>query len=484
MLRSSPRCCSCVPKVSSVWLPLALLSLLGALILREEPGVAAKREETAVLAENLQELFSDLARRVRPAVVTVGSSEVISVSGKGADMFERLFRRGSRELRQLSIGSGIIIDPRGYILTNSHVLADGENLRVKLWNDRTVPARLIQKEDEIDIALLKIDAPGLQSIPLGDSDALDVGHWVLAVGNPFGLSQTVSSGIVSAVGRSDVGILNYESFIQTDAAVNQGNSGGPLVNLRGEVVGVNTAIYSDSSGASLGIGFAVPINLARALVERWLQGKRTSFLGLVPARVDRDMAAYFGLDRPRGAFVKSVQETGPAAEAGVRAKDLILGFDGVAVRDLDHLKILVTQAEPENTVTLEIIRNRRRMTLDVTPGARGSIPLSHANSPFEAPPDRVKSKPVLGITVGPLQKRIADRFGLPEDARGIIILDVEPGSAAEQKGLRVGDLLVEINDAEVTDMKSFWVAMERSNNGIMLKIVRDGSSLGYYFFRR
>ena len=467
----------------TVWLPLAVLCfLLGSLFVANEPTeVTAKPAQTRELGVRLQELFSDLAREVRPAVVAIGSTKVVQLPLKEKPLFNRLFRANHRELRHQSLGSGVIIDSRGYILTNSHVVGDNRELIVKLWDDREVHATLIQKEEETDVALIKVDLEGLWAIPMADSDTLRVGHWVLAVGNPFGLAQTVSAGIVSAVGRSDVGILPYESFVQTDASINRGNSGGPLVNLRGEVVGVNTAIYSSTVGGNLGIGFAIPINLARAIVSRWMEGKQPSFLGVVSTNVNDDMACYFGLRQPTGAFVQIVKENSPAERAGIQAKDLILTFDGVDVRDADQLKILVTSTDGEKPIPLELLRQGRQMTLDVTLAEKQGNPDPLPGPKTIANRENAR-KHSLGITVSPLSKEIITRYELPEDARGVALVEVAFGSPASRKGLRSGDLIVEVNERPVDNMKDFWRAVQSSKEAVMLRTERDGEDQGFFLF--
>jgi len=454
---------------------------------RENKDTDAEFQSSFELAVRLQTLFGDLAESVRPAVVSIASTEVVQISSNNQSMFDKLFRGKSREFRQQSLGSGVIIDERGYILTNSHVVKNDDRLLVKLWDKREAKGTLIKREESTDIALVKIDLPDLKALPMGDSDSLRVGYWVLAIGNPFGLNQTVSTGIVSAVGRSEVGILDYESFIQTDASINQGNSGGPLVNLRGEIVGINTAIYSGDTGGSLGIGFSIPVNLAKALVHRWIEGKNTSYLGVVPRDIDEEMVLYFDLDRPRGVFVKLVSPDTPAAKAGLKAKDLILKFGDEEIRNLNHLKIIIARSDENKPIPLEVLREGERIQLDVRLAQKPSPRPRSAPTPKLASQETAKSplsKAELGITVAPIDKASRDRFEIPDETRGMVIWDVESGGPADKKGIEPGDVITELNYKKVDDKKEFFEIFEHAEKAIMVRIERRGNDLEYFFFKR
>lgn len=446
-------------------------------------------EETLEFAERLQTLFGTLAAKVRPAVVSIVSTEIVQLSNEGDNIFDKLFRGKNREIHQPSLGSGVIIDPRGYILTNSHVARSDDKLLVKLWDKREATARLIKREETTDIALIKIDLDNLTTLAMGDSDSLRVGHWVMAIGNPFGFSQTVSTGIVSAVGRSDVGILGFESFIQTDASINQGNSGGPLVNLRGDIIGINTAIYSSDSGGSLGIGFAIPINLAKALVARWIDGKNASYLGILPRKIDEDMVAYFKLDSSEGVFVKVVHPDTPAQVAGIQARDIILRFDNERIRDAHHLKVVVARKNEGETVPVEVLRRDKKLQLEVTlvqnPNALpvpGDGPSAKLASTDGSKPD--KPKTTLGLTVVGLDKSVRERFDVAENVKGIAIWDVDAGSPAGDKGLQAGDIITEINYRSISNKKEFLETFNKAEKAIMIKVVRGQEDLGYVFFKR
>jgi serine protease Do len=315
---------------------------------------------------------------------------------------------------------------------------------------------------------------------MGESETVRVGQWVLAVGSPFGLTQTVSAGIVSALHRSDLKILPFESFIQTDASINPGNSGGPLVNLRGEAIGISTAMYSNAGGGNQGIGFAVPIDLAKALVGRWIEGKSASFIGLVPSRVDPDMARYFGLDEPRGAFVARVDAASPAEKAGLRTKDLILSFGFKPVRDDSHLRVLVAGSPANEAVEVEVLRGAGRQIIRLVPAERTGDP------PPPAPP-AIAEEPrtrLLGITVTPVTPEIAERLALPPARSGMAVIDVQEGSAAAKKGLRRADLILEINERLVTTLEDVRLALEAAKGAVMLGVFRGAGETEYIFVPR
>ncbi len=470
------------------------LSLLLQRLYRPIPNAKAELDLPAVFAGELQNLFAGVAEAVRPGVVSISFTKVLPVSETDGS---KDFPRGKRELRQRSLGSGVIIDRLGYIVTNSHVVENSEDLKVLLWDGREFPARMIHQDVGADIALLRIDAHSLQEIPLGNSDDLRVGHWVLAIGSPFGLSQTVSAGIVSAVGRSGLGLLPYENFIQTDASINQGNSGGPLVDLQGRLVGINTAIFSNQSGSSFGIGFAVPINLANALVQKWIQGRSSNYLGIRVARIDRDAATYFGLQKAQGALVDQVTMGSPAAESGMREMDILLSFNGISIRNESHFRFLLAQAQAGHPIDVELLRPRggnpaERIHLSIMLTDSDLVPTSSPEIEMKTP-SRTR---MLGITVVPLTEELAQHLKLPKDFAGVAVLDVEPNSPADAKGIHVGDILVELNAQKVKDIPELLEALnlpaknqethsgEKQRDVVMLRIIRNGQNFGYKFIPR
>ncbi len=321
--------------------------------------------------------YADVVRPVMPAVINISSVQVIRtlehLSPFGADPFFRRFFGGEfhdfvvpRERRSLSLGSGVIVDSDGTALTNYHVVAGAAEVRVTLADGTETSARLVGADDRTDLAVLRLASERLPAAPLGDSDALEVGDVVLAIGNPFGIGQTVTMGIVSAIGRGNIGVADYEDFIQTDAAINPGNSGGALINTRGDVVGISTAILSRSGGYQ-GIGFAIPSNMARDVLESILKHGRVvrGYAGLRVQRILPDMARAFGLPDTRGALISSLDPRGPAARAGLRPGDVIAGAGGRAIESVEELRTRLSRLKPGDAITLEVVRDGRRVQVDL-----------------------------------------------------------------------------------------------------------------------
>ena len=440
-------------------------------------GLVARPQAEAGLAEQLDSLFSEVAKEVRECVVAVGSTE--SLTGASSEIW--LEAEGLPPTQHSEFfGSGFVIDPRGYILTNHHLVGSSEAIRVRFCDGVEVSAALVQSDPASDIALLKVERQGLSSARLGNSETVRVGQWVLAVGNPFGLLRTVSTGIVSALRRSDLHLLPHESFIQTDAAINPGNSGGPLVNLRGEVIGINTAIYSGPGKSNNGIGFAVPINLARVLAELWKEGKSAGFLGIEPVAVDQDMAKYFGLEDPEGVFVKRVDPQGPAAMGGMWPMDLISRFAGEEVRDLNHLRVLVATQPLKKEVIVEVRRQGRMVQLKIVLEPR-TLPPQPAVLKEDRSPGRTR---LLGITVAPLTNDLSQQLGSATPANGMVVIHVDPRSSAWRKGLRPADVILEINEVAVSNLNQLHEALKRSPDTVVLHVLRGGGDLGYFFLSR
>jgi Do/DeqQ family serine protease len=343
-------------------------------------------------ADALQSAFVTVAEKVRPAVVNIGTVQVARnrrapiVPGPGAgddpffkDFFDQFFGRGGpgrrEEFRQPGLGSGVIIDKRGYVLTNYHVIRGADSVTVKLPSKEEFQGRIVGTDAKTDLAIIRFQPEGqIRVATLGDSDTLRVGEWAIAIGNPFGLDQTVTVGVVSATGRSEVGIATYENFIQTDASINPGNSGGPLVNLRGEVIGINTAIVATGQG----IGFAIPANMVKRVTSQLIdRGKVTrGWIGVSLQPLTTELAQALGLDNTRGAIVARVYPGSPAEAAGLQPNDVIVKFSGTAVEDYHHLQRLSSDAEPGTTVPLDIVRKRDRKT----------VTLKITESPDSTPP--------------------------------------------------------------------------------------------------
>jgi len=447
----------------------------------------------------LGETFGEIAQRVGPSVVTVYSEKVMKLhrpdygSPFEGDPFRRFFGDGDspqgrprqprdREYRfsQRGLGSGIIIDKEGHILTNYHVVQDVDEIDVILPDKRTFAAKIVGTDPKTDVAVIEIkDAVphDLSAATLGDSENVHVGDWVVAIGAPFGYTQTVTHGIVSAKGRGDVDVgNNYEDFIQTDAAINPGNSGGPLVNLRGEVIGINTAIAT-SVGQFSGVGFAIPINMARDVLPTLLKGGKVSrgFLGVIIQNVDEDLARKFGLSDNNGALVAQINKDSPAKTAGIKVGDIITRYDGKTVEDTRHLRNMVAATAPGTKADVTVFRNGKELTLKVTVGE-----LSAEKSGGEAESEGEAAKPSsdLGLTVEPLTPEKAGQYHLDESDKGVVVTDVDQDSSAAEAQLRPGDLIAEVDHAPVSSASEFHSAVGKAKDkdSILLLVKRGGAS--------
>jgi len=426
--------------------------------------------------------FAKIAEKTSPAVVSLRAERTITREYTirqwdpfeffDDDLFDRFFYRWrsprerpyQRKYQQMAQGSGFIISPDGYILTNNHLVGDAEKVQVELADGREFTAEIKGTDPESDVALIKIDASELPHLELADSDKLEVGEWVLAIGNPFGLSHTVTAGIVSAKGRSDIGLTTYEDFIQTDAAINFGNSGGPLINLDGKVVGINTAILG--STGSIGIGFAIPINMAKAIIPQLKKGGAVErgFLGILPQDLTAAMAEHFGLKGTKGVLIAEVTEDSAADKAGLLHNDIILELDGKAVESADSFRKRIAMKRPGTTVKIVVWRDGKRKTITAKLEKRPPLPELVGAQP------RVMEQ--LGFSVQNLTQDLAERYGY-EGLSGVIVSDVEPGSQAERAGITPGTLIKEVNRTEVKNTKEFNEAVEKSKDkGSVLLLVR------------
>jgi len=429
--------------------------------------------------------FVSLAKTIKPIVVNISTTTQVSEGRSGSpefgspfgeedpfnDFWRRFFGgplpRGPQ--RQRSLGSGFIIDSDGSILTNNHVVENASKIVVKLSDDQEYEAKVVGRDQKTDIAVIKINAKtGLTAANLGDSDALEVGEWVVAIGNPFGLDSTVTSGIVSAKGRH-IGQGPYDNFIQTDASINPGNSGGPLLNLRGEVIGINTAIFS-RTGGNIGIGFAIPINLVKELLPQ-LRGKGKvvrGYLGVLIQKVTPEIAESLGMEKSQGALVANVSKDGPAEKAGVKVGDVIVEFDGKEIRDSGELPIIVARTPIDKKVRMKVLRDKKETYLNVAVGE-----LKDEEVVATAP-----EKGELGLTVQRLTPQMAESLGM-ERADGVVVTAVEPGSAAEEAGIRRGDIVVEVDRKAVRSIDDYKkaVAAVRKGRGVLFLVRRGDSTL-------
>jgi serine protease Do len=424
--------------------------------------------------------FADLVERLKPSVVNISTTSVVRIRGffpfespfGEHDPFEEFFRRffgevPQREYRQRGLGSGFIISKDGYIVTNNHVVERAKEIQVILEDGQSYDAKVVGKDPKTDLALLKINPKkDLKAVTFGDSDSLRIGDWVIAIGNPFGLGHTVTAGIVSAKGRS-LGLGQYDDFIQTDAPINPGNSGGPLFNLKGEVVGVNTAIVAGGQG----IGFAIPSNMAKYVIEQLKTKGRVirGWLGVLVQQVTPEIAESLGLKEPQGALVSDVTPGSPAEKAGIKRGDVIVEFDGHKIKEMPDLPKLVAITPPGKEVEIKIIRQGQQKELKLRVGELKEERFSrHENS----------SNRDIGLSVSDITPEIVSRYGL-KDRRGVVVTDVERGSVAEMAGFQPGDIILEINGEPITSTDDYTKVLERSDKEkpILFLVKREGNTI-------
>jgi len=422
--------------------------------------------------------FADLADKLLPAVVNISTSQAqTSKATQGArpempqfppgspfeEFFKDFFDRQQKERdqparRSTSLGSGFIIDAKaGLVVTNNHVIQDADEITVILQDDTNIKASVVGRDAKTDLALLKIDTTHpLTDVVFGDSDGMRVGDWVLAIGNPFGLGGTVTAGIVSARGR-DIGAGSYDDFLQTDASINRGNSGGPMFNLDGRVIGINTAIYTPSGG-SVGIGFAIPANLAATVVSQLREYGRTrrGWLGVRIQTVTWEIAESLGLPGAGGALVASVTPKGPAASVGIQAGDVILRFDGKDINEMRRLPRVVAETAVDKNVVVDVWRKGKAFTLNAKVGEleaaeeAGLLAQANGTANVGKPAPAAKTAETLGMTLSTITADLRKQFEMKEDAKGVVVTEVDGRAAAAEQGVRPGDLIIEIGQEEVS----------------------------------
>ncbi len=479
----------------------ALLVLLALIIAGMWPQVLAKAAVEPVGPQpnsldrplnslrDLNQAFIDIAARVKPAVVTVSTERIfhqrIYPFGNpfAGDPFFNFFfnprqhprEPQEREYRQQGLGSGVVVSHDGYILTNNHVIKDADSIYVRTYDGNRYSAKVVGADPHTDIAVLKIEAEKLPYLEFGNSDDLQVGEIVLAIGSPMSenLAYTVTQGIVSAKGRSNVGLADYEDFIQTDAAINPGNSGGPLVNLDGELVGLNTAIVSRSGGFQ-GIGFAVPSRMAESVMNSLIDNGRVvrGWMGVYIQEVNDQIASAFGLDEVRGALISEVLEDSPAEDAGLEAGDIVIALDGRPIRDAAELRNSVASSRPGARVELTILRDGKTKTVKME---LGELPDELA----ETTPQGDDTEEILGFTVQTLDRSLAERLGISPRLSGVVVTEIDPQSNAARSGVQQGDLITSVNRHPVTNVREFKEQIKsiRSGSTVLLKVVRDGRGL-------
>ena len=426
-----------------IWILIA-----GFMVLRVEAKIDPEHQVTISEMEKFSDAFAAVASEVNPGVVAIINKKDVVVGvprSTGNPFFDHLFGGGQyrKEPRQQGLGSGVIVSRDGYILTNNHVIAGADAIEVELGDGRTVDATLVGTDPQSDVAVLKIDGRDLPALKMGDSDKLKVGAWVLAIGNPYGLRHTVTYGIVSAIGRGNLDILDYEDFIQTDAAINPGNSGGAMVNLRGELVGLNTAILS-RSGGSQGIGLAVPINMARNIMYQIIEDGevKRGYLDVVVQDLKPGLSEALGLLGNRGALVREVGKF--AEHTGLQPSDVIVGLNNREISNADEFLTRIARTPPGAQVTIEVIRNGENKKLRVT---------VDAFDPFRGLQEAERQL-ALGLNVQEMTPAIARQLGYNAQS-GMLITDVRSESAAEAAGLRRGDVILQINRRSMRSMEDY-----------------------------
>jgi serine protease Do len=440
---------------------LVPLTLAAALILAAAPADAAKETAGLKALTELQDVFVDLADHVKPSVVNISTGDAPPPRG------ERFRQRPDSP----SSGSGVIIDKGGYIVTNNHVVGDASEVQVRLMDKRKFTGKVVGRDPDTDLAVVKIESKSpLPTVPLGDSAQVKVGQWVIAVGNPFGLEHTLTVGVVSALKRENVNLSRYEDFIQTDASINPGNSGGPLFNIKGEVIGINTAIINFAQG----IGFAIPSKMVQDIYPQLVAKGRVSrgWLGVGIQTVTEDLAAQFNLDKEEGVLVNEVFEGEPAQKAGIQPGDIILKVDNAVVDTPTSLAKAVAALTPGKAAALKILRNGELQDLSVVLSERKGESEEPEAVPIKTP------ESILGLTIEEISKETADRFKI-KDTQGVVITQVESDSLADRGGLKEGDVIKEINRQTIAGSDDFRKASEnlKPEDGVLLRIVREQRGL-------
>lgn len=481
---------------------LILVGSLAGAIFFSRPGHTAKPIEAAVPVVNLDSThsaiqslpllrefnntFIEIAKQVNPTVVTVFTEKVIKVPGFAGSpfigspfeglfrgFFDRPFQQRSpreKEYHQQGLGSGVIVSKNGHIITNNHVVANADTIYVRMMDKHTVPAKIVGTDPQTDIAVIKVAAGDLPAIRLGDSDKLEVGEWVMAIGSPMSpnLAHTVTSGIVSAKGRSNMGLADYEDFIQTDAAINPGNSGGALINLYGELVGINSAIVTKSGGFQ-GIGFAVPVNMARQVMQSLIKHGTVirGWLGIYIQDVNEEFAKAMNLPGTEGALVSDVSRDSPAEKAGLVAGDVILELNGKKIENSTQLRNQIAAIAPETEVKLKLRRDSREKTI--------TVKLGKLEVDKIAPETEEQLERQLGFTVAPFTPKAAEKYRIDKTLNGVIITKVTPSGPAARAGLQEGDLVTGINRQEIDSIESFNSRVQNFKKGdpVFFRVIRQ-----------
>lgn len=431
--------------------------------------------------------FSEIVKVLSPTVVNISTTKTVRrdiqpfsqfFESPFGDFFEPF--NVPRKYKEQSLGSGVIVSSDGYIITNFHVVEKSDEIKVTLYDKEDYSGKIVGSDPKTDIAIIKISAKeDLPAIKWGDSDSLQVGEFVLAFGNSFGLSHTVTLGIVSALGRANVGIADYEDFIQTDAAINPGNSGGPLVNVKGELVGINTAIFSRTGGYQ-GIGFAVPSNMAKSVMDQLIkEGKVTrGWLGVTIQDVTPELAGEFGLKESTGAIITDIFSGSPAEKSGMKRGDIIIEVEGKEVKNVVSLRNMIAQSKVGSRLKLKVIRDGKTIPFEI---AIVEFPSDTSEIAQQQPEEAVRDENSLaGFRVMDLTDEIAKQLGLSNNEKGVVIVSVTPGSAADEAGLKKGDLVQEVNKKRVSSLIDFNNAASRLRDGDMALLFINRSGKKFY----
>ncbi len=465
---------------------LFLLILTAMVSLPHSPAFASQSkisEQSIDLLTRTGKAMAEVTAAVKPAIVNISTTRTVKVSGGGDPFFDDPFfrrffgdqfgrQRQPKEHKSAGLGSGVIVTSDGYIITNSHVIKDADEIKVTLTDKKEYAGKVIGSDPKTEIAVVKIEAKDLPTVSWGNSDSLQVGEVVLAVGNPYGLNQTVTMGIVSALGRANVGIADYEDFIQTDAAINPGNSGGALVNIKGELVGINTAIYTTSGGYQ-GIGFAIPSNMVKSIMESLIKTGKVvrGWLGVTIQKVTPELAKQFDLKEEAGALVGDIMENSPAEKAGLQRGDIILEYDGKKIEEPYILRNMVANNLPGEVHTALVLRDGKTRKIAIT---IGELP-SDGQQPVETSDVQNVMK---GITVQDMSPELAKKLRIPDKIKGVIISDIDDSSMAAGI-LAQGDVIQEINRKKVADTTTYTdiVSKIKKDESVLLLIYRGGASL-------
>ena len=446
-------------------------------------SLCAASKECSCSPQQISKVFISVAKEATPAVVYIKAdgvgdddlAEQFQAPGQsdpfGDDFFNRFFGMPNRKAPKQSIsqGSGFFVSGDGHVLTNAHVVKGANKITVILNDGREMPAQIIGTDASTDIAVIKVEGKNFPFLALGDSEAVEVGEWVMAIGSPFQLQASVTVGVISAKGRQNLRITDFEDFIQTDAAINPGNSGGPLVNLEAKVIGINTAIVS-KSGGYMGIGFAIPSNMAKHIMTQIIDNGSVTrgFIGVSLQPIDQDMADAFGLEKPEGALVAEVVKGSPADKSGLKQGDIITEYDNRPVKSIGSFRNEISMTKPGTKVMLKVNRNGKYLTIPVTL-------TSHSE---DASAGGYIQK--LGMDVEPLTPDLAKKLGYSQGEEGVVITKIKPGSAAAMAGMRPGFLLMAINHKKVTTVEEFNQALEETKKNRILILAKQGNVTRFY----